>query len=160
MAAYSALESAKNVPVVIQRTGGAASNIVVEFRTADGTAQAGRDYLPFTAANGSVTFASTDTTKTIMVPILDTAVVDGTRTFSFSLTNVSANAVLGPPAKIAATISIGDNDLGGALQFSSATYTIAEGNASVITVLRAGGAAGGVLVDFTTADGTGKAGHN
>src|SRR4029077_12449376 len=77
------LESAKNAAVVIQRTGGAASGIVVQFRTADGTGLAGRDYQPFTATNGSITFASTDTSKTILVPILDTAVVDGTRTFTF-----------------------------------------------------------------------------
>ena len=59
-------------------------------------------------------------------------------------------------------MTIGDNDVAGTLQFSAATYSVTEpgsGTANVvITVTRTGGTAGGVLVDFTTADGTATAG--
>lgn len=154
---YAGSEITKTAAITITRTGGAASGIVVQFRTADDTAVANRDYAPYTATNGSVTFSATDVSKTVVVPIVDNGQVDGTRRFTFTLTNVSANAVLGSPAT--ATVAIADNETGGTLQFSAATYSVPEGNVSTITVLRTGGT-GGVLVDIATADGTGKAGHN
>src|SRR5207302_1444620 len=62
-----------------------------------------------------------------------------------------------------ATITIADNEVGGTIQFSAATYTAPEpasGNASAtITVTRTGGT-GNVVVDFATTDGTARAGHN
>ena len=50
-----------------------------------------------------------------------------------------------------ATLTITDNDVGGQIQFSAATYTVSEATAvATITVVRTGGAAGSVTVDFAT----------
>ena len=61
--------------------------------------------------------------------------------------------MLGPPST--ATVTIGDDDAPGAVQFSSATYAVAEGAAAVLTVTRTGGSAGTITVPYATADGGG-----
>jgi hypothetical protein len=159
-AAYTVTESARTASIVIQRVDGKASNVVVEFVTIGGTALEGRDY---SATNSSVTFSATDVSKTVLVPILENSLVDGARSFTFQLTGISpAGGVIGAPAS--ATVTIGDNDQGGTVQFSAAAYTVTEpasgDTSAVITVARTLGTAGGVLVDFATADGTARAGHN
>jgi hypothetical protein len=161
-AAYTVAETVKNAPITIQRVAGsgAASGIVVTFALNAGTAVAGQDYtLP---ANNSVTFATGAASLTVQVPILENALVDGSRTFTFTITSVSAGGTIGSPAS--ATVTIGDNDVGGSVQFSGAAYTVnelvASNTSAPITVTRTGGAAGGVLVDFTTADGTAQAGQH
>ncbi len=157
-ATYTVAEAGKTVGITLQRSLGAASGVVVQFATSDGTAEAGRDY---TATSGSVTFNAGETTKTVHVPITNTTVVDGSRTFTFELTGATPpGTVIGTPDS--ALVTITDNDVAGALQFSAAAYSVTEPAAvtatAVITVSRAGGTAGGVLVSFTTADGTATAG--
>jgi hypothetical protein len=159
-ATYSVLESGKNVGIVIQRSGGAASGVVVQFQTSDGTAHAGTNY---TGVNSSVMFNAGETTKTVQVPITDTPVVDGSRNFTFALTGATPpSTVIGSPSS--AVVTIGDLDVAGSLQFSAATYTTSEppvGPGSVtITVTRTGGMAGGVTVNFATVDGSAKAGSD
>ena len=159
-ASYTVAETAKSVPITIQRVSGTgmASGIVVAFTLTGGTAVAGRDYT--VPVNTSVMFSSTDTAKIVLVPILDNALVDGSRAFTFALTNVSANGVLAA-TQTSAPVTITDNEVGGTLQFSAAAYSVLEGNnTSTITVVRGPGGAGGVLVDFTTADGSALAGQN
>src|SRR5439155_17301646 len=108
---YPVLEAGKNALVTIQRTGTAlASGVVVQFSITDGTAQAGRDYtLP---ANTSVTFGAGVLTQTVSIPILENPLVDGPRSFTFTLTGISpVSGVIGTPSS--ATVTIADNDLGG-----------------------------------------------
>ena len=63
------------------------------------------------------------------------------------------------PGRAAADLSIVDDDIGGTIQFSAATYTVGEGAGSAAIVLtRTGGTGGGATVDFATSDGTGVAG--
>jgi hypothetical protein len=56
-------------------------------------------------------------------------------------------------------LSIGDDDTGGAMQFSLATYTVREdaGTASIV-ITRTGSTADGATVDYATSDGTATAG--
>jgi hypothetical protein len=68
----------------------------------------------------------------------------------------TAGAVLGPQRT--AVLTIVDNDAGGQIQFSVATYTVPEGTAAAtITLVRSGGLAGPVTVDFATKAGVGTA---
>ncbi len=69
----------------------------------------------------------------------------------------TAGAILG--SQNTATLTITDNDVGGQIQFSAATYTVSEATAvATITVVRSGGAAGPVTADFATSNGTATAG--
>ncbi len=58
--------------------------VTVDYATADGTAQAGQDY---TAADGTLTFASGETQKTISVAVLDDAHDEGEETLTLTLSN-------------------------------------------------------------------------
>ena len=136
---YLVAESGKNAPVTIQRVAGsgAAAGIVVSFALSDGTALASRgDYI--VPVNSSVTFSAADSAKTVLVAIPENTLVDGPRAFTFMLTGASGGGVIDTPAS--AIVTIGDNDTGGTLQFSAATYSVLEGNTSTIMVVRGPGA--------------------
>ncbi len=157
-ATYAVTEATANASVTIQRTGGAASGVVVQLQTNDGSAEAGRDY---TARNVSLTFNAGEASKTLLVPITNTPIVDGSRTFTVDITGASPpGTVIGVPSTT--TVTITDNDVAGTLQFSAPTYSVTEPTSPTtnvaITVTRTGGMAGGVLVTFATADGTATAG--
>jgi outer membrane protein assembly factor BamB len=66
------------------------STVTVNYSTADGTALAGVDYV---AASGTLTFAPGETTKTVVVPTLNTAAATGTKTFTLNLSNPSAGTI-------------------------------------------------------------------
>src|SRR5262249_21907996 len=113
---YTVSESARNAPITIQRLpgSGSAAGVVVSFVLTNGTALAGRDYtIP---ANQSVTFGAADSAKTVLVPIAGNTLVDGPRSFTFALTNVSSNGTLAA-AQTSAPVTITDDDAGGTLQF-------------------------------------------
>jgi hypothetical protein len=59
-----------------------ANPITVSYSTADGSAVAGTNYQ---AASGTVVFAPGETSKTILIQMLDDGVVDPTKTFTVSL---------------------------------------------------------------------------
>ena len=61
----------------------------VDYATADGTAKAGED---FTAANGTLTFAAGETTKTVSVAVLDDAHDEGEETMKLLLSNATGGA--------------------------------------------------------------------
>ena len=66
------------------------------------------------------------------------------------LSNPTSTA-LGPLSS--AVLTLGDVDVAGAIKLASATFSVNEATGSaVITVSRSGGTAGGVTVDFATAD--------
>ena len=58
--------------------------VTVQYATSNGTATAGQDY---TAANGTLTFASNETTKTVSVAIIDDTEEDDGETFTLTLSN-------------------------------------------------------------------------
>jgi hypothetical protein len=67
-----------------------ASDVTVDYQTADGTATAGSDYVQ--QATHSLKFAAGVTTRTILVPTLDDAIVEPTETFTLNLSNaIGAN---------------------------------------------------------------------
>ena len=80
--------------------------VVVEYRTSDGTATAGADYVETT---GELVFAPGETEKAVAVPVLDDDVVEGAETLLLSMTVVSVGsrasgsaAAQAPPIRMAA----------------------------------------------------------
>ena len=71
---------------VVKLDGNSGSEVKVDYRTRDETAEAGFDY---TETRGRLTFAPGEYEKTVSVPIRDDAVEDGGETFTLLLSNVS-----------------------------------------------------------------------
>jgi FtsP/CotA-like multicopper oxidase with cupredoxin domain len=156
-ATYSVAENVAGgiLTVTVNRIGGSSGPVTVDYATADATATAGSDYtaVPVTTLN----FADTQTNATFDIIILDDLTFEGNETFTVALSNATGGATLGAPSS--AVVTITDNDEGpGALQFSAATYSVAEnGGTLTVTVDRIGGSAGAVSVNYATANGTATA---
>ena len=120
--------------------------VTVDDVTSDGTGTQGVDYQQI---SGTITFNAGQATQVILVQVLGNTVVQPNRTFNITLSN-PINTTL---TNNSAVVTIADDDLGGAMQFTSPTFTVKEnaGNA-VITVSRTGGLASAVTVNYTTND--------
>ena len=84
------------------------------------------------------------------MPLCRDAVVEtpNPETLTLRLLSATSPATLG--AQSTAVLEITDNDVGGTLRFSSASYSVTEGtSAATLTVLRANGAAGDVKVPWS-----------
>jgi hypothetical protein len=108
---------------------------------------------------GSLTFAAGVKTLSFTVPTIANTLVQPGRTVNLTLgpaVTGTGGAILGPQSS--AVLTIVDNDAGGAIRFSAAAYTVSEASAAAtITLVRSGGIAGPVTVDFATLDGVGTA---
>jgi subtilisin-like proprotein convertase family protein len=139
-----------NVPVL--------NDITVDYTTSDGTAadgaNAGVDYVSTT---GTIRIPKGATSATISVPTLDDMSIEGNQFFNVTITNASAGALIN---RGLATGIIVDNSLAPALSIND-TMT-REGNTgstnAVFTVYLSQASQFPVTVDYTTVDGTGKAG--
>ncbi|MEG3939379.1 Calx-beta domain-containing protein [Microcoleus sp. S36b_A3] len=143
--------------VTVTRTGSSAGTASATVNLTNGTATAPADY-----ANTAipVNFAAGDSTpKTIVVPIVDDALVEGNETVNLSLTNPTG-ATLGTQST--ATLNIVDNDAAvptSTLQFSAPTFRIREDGTAVsaVTVTRTGSSVAAVSATVSLADGTATA---
>ncbi len=160
-ASFSVAENVGNAVINLTRTGDdTASAVNVQFDTSDGTATAGDDYT--TVTTFLVSFAATETTATVTVPILEDTIGESPETINLTLSNPSLGGI--PDGKEKATLTITDNDpvpSAGSVQFSLAGFLASEsGGSVVITVTRTGGTTGPVTVDFATSDGTAISGSD
>ena len=152
---FTVSESGGVASINIRRTSGSAGAVTVEFRTADlppgpGAARNGVDYIGQTNV---ITFAASVTNQVIPIPILPDRFVEGAERISLSLVNVTGGASLGFINN--ATLTIQDDDSYGSLGFAAANYYVAEeGGVAHITVIRTGGDAEEVTVDFQVTAGT------
>jgi len=102
----SVTEGTASVTLTLTRSGGSAGAASVAWATANGTATQGSDY---TSASGTVSWAAGDAAnKTVVIALLDDAVVEGSETFVVNLSN-AAGAALGTTT--AATVTIADNEV-------------------------------------------------
>jgi hypothetical protein len=155
-ASYAVNEGLATATITVTRTGGSEGSVSVNYATANGTAAAGSDY---TATGGTLSFANGETTKSFTVPIVDDELVEGIETVQLTLSNPTGGATLG--GQPTATLAIASDDVSKAavLRFSSATYSVTEGQGfATITVTRIGGGDQLVTVRYTTANGTASAG--
>ncbi|XP_014061698.1 sodium/calcium exchanger 1 isoform X1 [Salmo salar] len=170
---YQCLENCGTVAVnVLRRGGDLAKTVSVEFRTEDGSANAGSDY-EFT--EGVVVFKPGETQKEIRVGIIDDDIFEEDENFLIHLSNVKvllaegeevenpetnhveAVACLGLPAT--ATVTIFDDDHAGIFTFEEPVAHVSESVGTMeVKVLRTSGARGVVMVPYKTVEGTARGG--
>ncbi|XP_074541271.1 sodium/calcium exchanger 1a [Halichoeres trimaculatus] len=170
--AYQCLENCGSVALNIVRRGGDLTTTVsVDYRTEDGTANAGSDY-QFT--EGTVIFKPGETEKEIRIDIIDDDIFEEDEHFLVHLSNVKvlsegassdnheANHVdslagLGLPCT--ATVTIFDDDHAGIFTFQEPQVTVSESVGMMeVKVIRTSGARGVVVVPYKTMEGTAKGG--
>lgn len=84
------VEGAGFVDFIVTLSAPGTGAVSVTYGTADGTALAGSDYI---AASGTLTFAPGETSKTVRVLAGDNATVDGSKSFSLTLSTPSGGAL-------------------------------------------------------------------
>lgn len=136
----------------VTKSGVATSNTTVNFATSNGSASAGSDY---NATTGTLTFAPSETTKTIAVSTIDDATNEASETFSLSLSGASGAAISAGTG----TGTINDNDAAPSFSISNAG-AVTEGGTLTFTVTKSGATALTYLVNFGTANGTAIAGSD
>jgi hypothetical protein len=132
------------------RTGGSDGEVTVTLTLSNGTATAGSDYnnLPIT-----VTFTDGETSKTVVIPIIDDSVYETTETVNLTLSNPTDGATLGTQQN--AVLNILDNDAKpGIIQFSDTAYSINENGTPVttVTLTRTEGSDGEITVRIDLSD--------
>ena len=152
-ATYSVVEAGV-ATITVERTG-TAGKVTVQYSTSNGTGTAGVDYV---ARTGVLTFAAGVNTASFTVTAMANTLVEGPRTVNLALGTVtSANAIVGTQGT--AVLTIADNDLGGAVHFTAGGYAVKEAFGIItVSVRRDGGLAGPVTVNYTTVDGSARAG--
>ncbi len=99
-----ALENDGNIELQIERINGSAGAVSVSVETVDDSAIAGVDY---TAFSGVADFADAELGRTITIPIIDNATLEGSRQFFVDLTSVS-NGTIVMPSRV--TVLIRDDE--------------------------------------------------
>ena len=122
---YETNEDAASATIEITRTGGSDGAVSVTLTTANGTATAGAD---FTNTTGPVSFADEQTTRTVMIPLLDDNLLEGPETVRLILSSPSAGATLGTPSQ--ATLRIFDVEPGVGLNAGALDQFFATGGVS------------------------------
>jgi len=155
---YTNNESAGFITFVVNRTSGSQGALSVQYATANGTALNGVDYV---GATNTLSWNSGDVSpRPVTITLKNTYTVGPNNQFTVSLRNPTNNGVADPslmvlPVDITnATLTINNDSSPGTLQFSAPSYLVREnGGYATITVIRTGGAAGSVSVNFFTSDG-------
>ncbi len=140
--------------LTVTKTGSTSSSFSVNFATANGTATAGSDY---TAASGTLTFASTDVTKTITVATTDDAAVESAETVLVNLSGATGGATITDAQGVG---TINDNDVPPPPSFAINDVSVTEGGSLVFTVTKTGSTSSSFSVNFATANGTATAGSD
>jgi len=145
-------EDAGFISYTVSRTGGAGVAATIRLDAANGSATAGSDY---TAVVGqTLSFAAGETSKTVLVAVIDDAQVEGSETVIASLSNASAGSI----ATATASASITDNDT---MNWSVSTATVSEDAGFIsYTVSRTGATGAAATIRFDTANGSAIAGSD
>src|SRR3984957_21126223 len=116
-----------------QSTTGSNGAVSVGYSTANGTAIAGTN---FTAANGTLKWASGDSTpKTFAVAISNATPFSGSKSFTVALSNPTTGVTLGSPSSASISITGDASGAVGNVEFSAASYAVNQtGSAGTVTV--------------------------
>ena len=154
---YAFLQTEGSATLTVLRTNGNSGVVWVSFATVDGTGLSGRDYR---GTNGVLVFADGETSRTLSIPILQTATYQGDRTFQLRLSAPQGGASLATYTNALVTIRE-DRTPPAAVSFLTADYTVNESDGfASITVKRFQNLASEVSVGFSTADGSALAGFD
>lgn len=172
-AVYQCLENCGAAILTIVRKGGDINKtIYVDYKTEDGSANAGADY-EFT--EGTVVFKPGEMFKEINIGIIDDDIFEEDEHFFVRLSNLhvletedevlSANTLPYPKAILSfptvATVTILDDDHSGIFTFECNSVHISEGIGIMeMKVLRTSGARGTVTVPYRTMEGLAKGGED
>ncbi|XP_038141037.1 sodium/calcium exchanger 3 isoform X1 [Cyprinodon tularosa] len=170
-AAYQCLENCGAAILTVTRKGGDINKtIYVDYKTEDGSANAGADY-EFT--EGTVVFKPGEIIKEISIGIIDDDIFEEDEHFFVRLNNLrvletedevlSANSLPYPKAILGfptvATVTILDDDHSGIFTFESSSAHVSESIGIMeVKVLRTSGARGTVIVPYRTVEGLAKGG--
>ncbi|XP_034531397.1 sodium/calcium exchanger 3 isoform X2 [Notolabrus celidotus] len=170
-AVYQCLENCGAAILTITRKGGDINKtIYVDYKTEDGSANAGADY-EFT--EGTVVFKPGEMFKEISIGIIDDDIFEEDEHFFVRLSNLrvletedevlSANSLPYPKAMLGfptvATVTILDDDHSGIFTFESGSAHVSESIGIMeVKVLRTSGARGTVIVPYHTVEGLAKGG--
>uniref|UniRef100_A0A672HSG3 Sodium/calcium exchanger 1-like n=1 Tax=Salarias fasciatus TaxID=181472 RepID=A0A672HSG3_SALFA len=167
---YQCLENCGSVAMnVVRRGGDPMSTVAVDYRTEDGTANAGSDY-QFT--EGTIVFKPGETEKEIRINIIDDDIFEEDEHFLVHLSNVRVisegsngcetnhvDGVAGLGLPCTATVTIFDDDHAGIFTFEEPVVTVSESvGVMEVKVIRTSGARGVVVVPYKTTEGTAKGG--
>ncbi|XP_039190366.1 sodium/calcium exchanger 3 isoform X1 [Crotalus tigris] len=167
---YQCLENCGAVLLTVVRKGGDVSKtIYVDYKTEDGSANAGADY-EFT--EGTVVLKSGETQKEFSIGIIDDDIFEEDEHFFVRLSNLRVIDAEEPPeinklpypkailiSPCVATVTILDDDHAGIFTFECDVIHISESIGVIeVKVLRTSGARGTVIVPFRTVEGTAKGG--
>ncbi|MEZ5892443.1 MAG: Calx-beta domain-containing protein [Parvularculaceae bacterium] len=145
----AANEEGLGITFTITKSGATALSHQVSYATANGAAIAGSDY---TAKSGTLTFNSSDTTKTVTVSTTEDSSVESNETFYLNLSSATNGATISDSQGVG---TINNDDFTPSFSISNANSE--EGYNLVFTVTRSGSTAGTNSVTVTSANGTATA---
>ena len=160
---YYGSESAGFISFIVNRVSGSSGALSVQYATTNGTAFSGFDYV---GATNTLSWISGDVSPRIVnIPLIPTLTVGSNKSFNVLLSNPKLNNVstpglfyIGAPLTNSITnavLTIFNDNSYGTVQFSATNYLVNEnGGYATITVIRTGGDAGSVSVNFATTPGT------
>uniref|UniRef100_A0A8C4Z7W1 Calx-beta domain-containing protein n=1 Tax=Gadus morhua TaxID=8049 RepID=A0A8C4Z7W1_GADMO len=167
---YQCFENCGSLKLSVGRHGGdTGCTVKVDYRTEDGTANAGSDY---EFAEGTLVFKPGEAVKEFTVGVIDDDIFEEDEHFYVHLSNPRVAhraevATLEPGPKAAlgsahsATVTIYDDDHAGIFTFESGAMRVSESVGSMqIKVHRTSGARGKVAIPYHTMEGTAKAGDD
>jgi hypothetical protein len=149
-AGYVTNENSGFFYVTVKRTGTGtlASNASVDFATVDGSSVAGVDYM---ATNGTLTFGTNQSSRTVAIPILTDTNANGYQDFSFQISNPQGGASIGAISNATLTIQYDAP----CICISNASDVVSEAATNVaVNLVRFGSLLAPASVDFATVDGT------
>lgn len=160
-AELAVVESCGNVYLNVMRCGADMfDTIYVDYATSDGTASGGGDYVH---TEGTLTFKPGETSKSIVIPVIDDDIFELDEYFFCKLTSVRAEPkaqakhVLGTPDT--ATITILDDDYPGVFTLEHERYEVMETvGFMTLRIVRLMGARGTIRLPYYTAENTAKGG--
>ena len=164
---YTVMENVGTFQMTVARQGGNLNHTVyVDYRTEDGTANAGSDY---EYAEGTVVFHPGEDHRNISISIIDDDIFEEDEHFYVRLSNIrvgDSNGMFssdqaGLQAQLAnpsmATVMILDDDHSGIFHFEQTECTFPESvGEAAIKVVRSSGARGTVKIPYRTIEGTAK----
>ena len=149
---YSGAQNSGSIAITVTRTN---SDVIstVHYATSDGTAIAGTNY---TTTTGTVTFPIGALTETFNVPVIDDNKIHGPLTFNLALSNPTGGGLVAPTTAV-----VTETDTDPTMSFSNTPYSVNQNSGSItITVTRSFASQVASTVQFSTIDGTAKAGVN
>ena len=116
-------EGEASLVLTVLRSGGSQGTVSVDFTTGDGSAIAPQDY---SATSGTLQFADAQTSRTVLIDLVDDALHEHDETLTLVLSNPGGGADLGSPDSI--TINLLDDDPAPLLSVQDSGCKVNEGD--------------------------------